>query len=292
MAGAARRVAGHWRLPALWPLNKGQSSMCIGLPTARSSSLSAVLTLIAALLQGCELDIPRHVVGNWRAKESYLVKYGAALPGNLSEGASQINSCMFPGLAPALRCSGHGECANWFTAPTEANGTQLAPLSFCRCDEQWTGPECNLARKSQVTAYLLSMTLGMFGADQFYLGWWGLGCMKLATFGGLGLWWVFDVVRIGSTPVATAGSFRLANDLAHWAFVLTLLCFAGFLGFALSIWSIRRQQERKAREILLLRSEMPVLPGYGAAAPFGKAPRSGLFRGYAGTLPPAPEGES
>lgn len=46
------------------------------------------------------------------------------------------------------------------------------------------------------TALLLSITLGGFGADRFYLGHWQEGIGKLFSFGGLGVWTLVDVVLI------------------------------------------------------------------------------------------------
>lgn len=46
------------------------------------------------------------------------------------------------------------------------------------------------------TALLLSITLGGFGADRFYLGHWQEGIGKLFSFGGLGVWTLVDVVMI------------------------------------------------------------------------------------------------
>jgi len=42
----------------------------------------------------------------------------------------------------------------------------------------------------------LSVTLGGFGADRFYLGHWQEGIGKLFSFGGLGVWTLVDVVMI------------------------------------------------------------------------------------------------
>lgn len=47
------------------------------------------------------------------------------------------------------------------------------------------------------TAMLLSITLGGFGADRFYLGHWQEGIGKLFSFGGLGVWTIMDVILIG-----------------------------------------------------------------------------------------------
>lgn len=46
------------------------------------------------------------------------------------------------------------------------------------------------------TALMLSITLGGFGADRFYLGHWQEGIGKLFSFGGLGVWTLIDVILI------------------------------------------------------------------------------------------------
>lgn len=42
----------------------------------------------------------------------------------------------------------------------------------------------------------LSVTVGGFGADRFYLGHWREGIGKLFSFGGLGIWTLVDIVLI------------------------------------------------------------------------------------------------
>ncbi|XP_060601786.1 TM2 domain-containing protein 3-like [Ruditapes philippinarum] len=46
------------------------------------------------------------------------------------------------------------------------------------------------------TALALSVTLGGFGVDRFYIGLWRSGIGKLFSFGGLGVWTIVDVVLI------------------------------------------------------------------------------------------------
>lgn len=59
--------------------------------------------------------------------------------------------------------------------------------------------------KQFLTASLLSAGLGYLGIDRFYLGHTVLGVVKLLTCGGLGVWWLIDVVLIltGSTKDAS-----------------------------------------------------------------------------------------
>lgn len=42
--------------------------------------------------------------------------------------------------------------------------------------------------------WLLSLLLGVFGADRFYLGKIGTAIAKLLTLGGLGIWWLVDLI--------------------------------------------------------------------------------------------------
>lgn len=50
--------------------------------------------------------------------------------------------------------------------------------------------------KDKTTALLLSIFLGGLGIDRFYLGYTGLGILKLLTAGGFGVWWLVDIILI------------------------------------------------------------------------------------------------
>ena len=55
----------------------------------------------------------------------------------------------------------------------------------------WVSPK-------HATASVLSLLLGWLGIDRFYMGRIGLGILKLITIGGVGIWWVVDMILVGS----------------------------------------------------------------------------------------------
>ena len=58
------------------------------------------------------------------------------------------------------------------------------------------------SKKSRGVALALCIPLGFFGAHRFYVGKIGTGLLQLCTLGGLGLWWLYDLILIA------AGEFR------------------------------------------------------------------------------------
>ena len=103
-------------------------------------------------------------------------------------------------------------------------------------------------------AYLWSLFFGFLGADLFYLGFPLWGAMKLATLGGFGFWWLYDIVRVGSAPVY-AREFRTSNDIPHWAFVLATVWFFMFMGFFVVGIAVLRHRHRKRKDALIMQAE-------------------------------------
>lgn len=99
---------------------------------------------------------------------------------------------------------GHGKCSD----------------DGCTCDHGWINLDneiCSYHQKNTLVAFLVSFFVGEFGVDWFYLscgkaGYIVAGIFKLLTFGGLGIWYLVDWIRI------LAGAFPDANgiELSGW----------------------------------------------------------------------------
>jgi len=53
-----------------------------------------------------------------------------------------------------------------------------------------------LSEKRKLPAFLLCLFLGIFGLHRFYVGKVATGLLQLFTAGGLGLWWLVDLIVI------------------------------------------------------------------------------------------------
>jgi hypothetical protein len=69
-----------------------------------------------------------------------------------------------------------------------------------------------ISDKSRGIALVLAVVLGVFGAHRFYAGRIGTALLMLFTLGGLGVWYVYDLIMI------IAGSFTDAEGrrLLRW----------------------------------------------------------------------------
>lgn len=64
--------------------------------------------------------------------------------------------------------------------------------------------------KSRAVALALCIPLGVFGAHRFYVGKIGTGLLQLCTLGGLGLWYLYDLIVLASGEFRDADGRRVA----------------------------------------------------------------------------------
>ena len=67
--------------------------------------------------------------------------------------------------------------------------------------------------KSKTTALILSILVGGFGVDRFYLGYTGMGILKLLTGGCFGILWIIDIVNIATGKLGPADGSGYNDDL-------------------------------------------------------------------------------
>ncbi len=68
------------------------------------------------------------------------------------------------------------------------------------------------SERSWIAAVLLSWFLGTLGVDRFYLGYTGLGILKLITCGGFGIWWLIDFILLLTNNLPDADGKPLARS--------------------------------------------------------------------------------
>lgn len=78
--------------------------------------------------------------------------------------------------------------------------------------EHWNAKQVPgvFSRREYVVALVLSIIVGSLGVDRFYMGKIGTGILKLITLGGLGIWWLIDLVLIATKKLIDKEGYRLA----------------------------------------------------------------------------------
>jgi TM2 domain-containing membrane protein YozV len=71
-----------------------------------------------------------------------------------------------------------------------------------------TAPE----KKKFITTLLFSVFLGYLGVDRFYMGYVGLGILKIITCAGCGIWYIIDIILIATKSIKDANGQELEGN--------------------------------------------------------------------------------
>lgn len=81
--------------------------------------------------------------------------------------------------------------------------------------------------RSFIATWMFSWLLGFLGVDRIYLGKVGTGILKLLTFGGLGVWWLIDLI-LTLAGVQRDKEGRLLPDFEQHKMIAWIITAAGF----------------------------------------------------------------
>lgn len=104
---------------------------------------------------------------------------------------------------------------NSSAAATASAGGSLAPQVATTSD------------RSFIATWMFSWLLGFLGVDRFYLGKVGTGVLKLLTLGGLGIWWLIDLI-LTLAGVQRDKEGRLLPDFEQHRMIAWIITAAGF----------------------------------------------------------------
>ena len=96
--------------------------------------------------------------------------------------------------------------------PMQPYAAQQQPMMPYQPPPGAAQPPGGFSDKSIGTAFLLSFFLGWLGVDRFYLGYTGLGILKLLTCGGCGIWILVDCILIGGGSLKDSEGRTLTRE--------------------------------------------------------------------------------
>lgn len=107
------------------------------------------------------------------------------------------------------------------------------PTVPASADGPAAGPQVPGGGKSFIATWLFALFLGGLGIDRFYLGKPVTGVLKLLTWGGIGIWWLVDVILVLAGKQTDRAGRPLVGYSRHKAKALVLTIAAYAAGSAL-----------------------------------------------------------
>lgn len=77
-----------------------------------------------------------------------------------------------------------------------AESMMLVRQKLEQCEDSIMAQTAIAQFKDPIIALVLSIFLGIYGVDRFYIGDTGMGVGKLVTCGGCDIWWIVDIFLI------------------------------------------------------------------------------------------------
>ena len=190
--------------------------MWIGYRSSRAAT-TTVLVVLATVwtlgLAGAEDDLPKKIL-----PFKHVAEYACELHGDKNQTK--------------------GFCGEGLCRAVEAEDGKATGVAMCDClppnmhvqkpnfaDPKKIGTSflpaeaCSYRAKNKKEAFLYSLFLGILGVDWFYLaagnrGFMCVGAFKLLTFGGLGIWWIIDIILILTDQKTDGMGMPLFDDLS------------------------------------------------------------------------------
>lgn len=113
----------------------------------------------------------------------------------------------------------------------------------------------SVSEKSYVKTVVLSSSFGVLGVDRFYLGKTGTGVVKLLTVGGLGIWYLVDLIlavfgkvqaKDSTAPLDDTEKYKPFFVKLFWIMIVVEVV-AFFFAIVVSVYGGVQQQARDAQ---------------------------------------------
>ena len=117
-------------------------------------------------------------------------KCGWAVPAATAQAASVEKRCASCGTALKDGVKFCPKCGGAVSADVTAYGKAVTQYQGVKQEKQ------SVSSANYSTLLILSIFLGCFGADRFYVGKIGTGILKLITCGGCYVWWIIDIISV------------------------------------------------------------------------------------------------